>query len=66
MKVTNFTIPEYDWNKMEKAIIEDATEHEDCEGNRWFESKEEFDEWAGDMFWEFLIVALEALGGEIE
>ena len=66
MKVTSFTIPEYDWNEMEKAIIKDATEDKDCEGNCWFKSKEEFDDWAGDMFWEFLIVALEAIGGELE
>lgn len=66
MKVTNFTISESDWDTMKKAIIEDATEHEDCAGNRWFESEEEFDEWAGDRFWEFLIVALETIGGELE
>ena len=66
MEITNFTIPEYDWDKMVKAVIKDATENEDCMGNRWFKSREAFEEWAGDRFWEFLTVALEAIGGELE
>jgi len=65
MNVTNFTISEYDWNKMEAEIIDDATKNESG-GKTWFKNKEEFDEWAGDMFWEFLTVALESLGGELE
>lgn len=59
-------ITEDDWEKMEKAIIEDATEKTDCNGNTWFKNEDEFEDWAGDRFWEFLVVAFETLGIKVD
>ena len=65
MKINSFTVTQADWDKMEKAIIEEATKNE-VGGTVWFEDENKFDEWAGDQFWDFLTTALEALGAELE
>ena len=67
MKVdVNLTITDEDWEKIEKAMKEEALEREDCSGNTWFKTEEEYEEWAGDLLDTMLIVAFRAIGIELE
>lgn len=60
------TVTEADWTKMEKYIIGEALGNPKRGYQGWFPTKEQFDEWAGDVFWGLLISALDALGIEVE
>ena len=66
MKVkAGLTITDEDWEKIEKAMKEEALEP-DRHGNTWFKTEEEYEEWAGDLLDTMLIVAFQAIGIELE
>lgn len=67
MKVNvGLTITDEDWEKIEKAMKEEALGNPDCHGNTWFKTEEEYEEWAGDLLDTMLIVAFKATGIELE
>lgn len=60
----NFTMSRKEYHRLEQLVKEKAIEN--SYGTAWFESIEEFEDWAGDVFWDLLDETLMALGIKVE
>lgn len=62
MKV-KITITDSEFDAAAKVAFEKLYASEDC--SPWFDTKEQAEEWAGDVAFEFVVNTLEALGIEL-